>query len=102
MMRGMPKYTIVSINNARVGQGGIPVQRGEFASADAALDHAKDLVDQALQDLGATASAQELMARYMRFGSEVPMIYGEPRVDFHAFRYAREKADSIFATAAHD
>ena len=100
MMRGMSRYTIVSIDNARVGLGGIPVQRGEFASADAALDRARELVDQALQDLGAAASAQELMARYMRFGSEVPMIYGEPRVDFHAFRYAREKANAMFATAA--
>lgn len=101
-MRGMSKYTIVSIDNARVGLGGLPVQRGEFASADAALDHAKALVDQALQDLGAAESAHDLMARYMRFGSEVPMIYGEPRVDFHAFRYAREKANAMFATAAHD
>lgn len=102
-MLGMPKYIVVSIDNARVGQGGIPVQRGEFATADAALDHAKELVDQALQalqELGAAESAQELMARYMRFGSEVPMIYGEPRVGFHAFQYAREQANAIFATAA--
>jgi hypothetical protein len=93
----MPRYTIVSIDNAHVGLGGVPANRGEFSSADAALEHAKELVDQALLDLGAAVSANDLMAQYMRRGNEVPMIYGEPRVDFHAFRYAREKANSMFA-----
>ena len=37
------------------------------------------------------------MAKYMREGSEVPMIYGEPRLEFHAYRYAREKATALFA-----
>ena len=30
-------------------------------------------------------------------GSDVPMIYGEPRVAFHAYQYAREKATALFA-----
>ena len=25
------------------------------------------------------------------------MIYGEPRLEFHAYRYAREKANALFA-----
>jgi hypothetical protein len=72
--------------------------RGEFDDAEAALAHAKSLVDEALAQLGAISSAQEMMAQYCRRGSEVPMIYGEPRVAFHAYQYAREKANAIFAT----
>lgn len=96
----MAQYHIVSIDNAHVGLGGGRLDRGEFESAEAALSHAKQLVDQALQQLGDASSAHELMARYMRVGSEVPMIYGEPRVDFHAYRYAREKANALFAASS--
>ena len=38
-------------------------------------------------------------ARVMVNGSEVPMIYGEPRAAFHAYQYAREKANAMFAAA---
>jgi hypothetical protein len=92
----MARYTVVSIDNARIGAAGTRAERGEFESGDAAVAHAKQLVDQALQQLGATASAHELMAQYMRRGSEVPMIYGEPRVAFHAYQYARERANAMF------
>ena len=95
----MPRYNIVSMNNAHAGQGGMRLDRGEFDSAEAALTRARELVDQALDELGPVASAQELMTQYTRRGSEVPMIYGEPRVAFHAYQYAREKANSLFATA---
>jgi hypothetical protein len=30
------------------------------------------------------------------------MIYGEPRLEFHAYRYAREKATSLFAVRPPD
>ena len=40
------------------------------------------------------------MAHYTRQGSEVPMIYGEPRVAFHAYQYARERANELFALPA--
>jgi hypothetical protein len=93
----MARYSVFSINNAHAGQGGARLDRGEFDSAEAAVDHAKRLVDGALDQLGATASAQELMTQYMRRGSEVPMIYGEPRVAFHAYQYARERANAMFA-----
>jgi hypothetical protein len=94
----MARYSIVSIDNARVGQGGSRLDRGEFESADAAISHAEQLVDQALRQLGGASSAHDLMAQYMRRGSEVPMIYGEPRVAFHAYQYARKKANAMFAT----
>ena len=96
----MARYNVVSIDNARIDQGGSRHDRGKFESAEAALARAKQLVDDALGQLGVAASAHELMAQYMRRGSEVPMIYGEPRVDFHAYRYAREKANAMFAAPA--
>ena len=37
------------------------------------------------------------MAHDMVRGSEVPWIYGEPRVAFHAYRYARTRANQLFA-----
>ena len=93
----MARYNVVSIDNARIDQGGSRHDRGEFESAEAALARAKQLVDDALGQLGVAASAHELMAQYMRRGSEVPMIYGEPRVAFHAYQYARERANAMFA-----
>jgi hypothetical protein len=94
----MARYNVVSMNNADAGRGGGRLDRGEFDDAAAALIHAKHLVDDALDQLGTTASAQEMMTQYTRRGSEVPMIYGEPRVAFHAYQYAREKANAIFAS----
>lgn len=95
----MARYNIVSIDNANLGQPSARGNRGEFESSEAAIDHAKSLVDKALLELGDTASAHELMAQYTRRGSEVPMIYGEPRVAFHAYRYARERANAMFAAS---
>ena len=94
----MARYNIVSMNNAHAGRDGVRLDRGEFDSAEAAVAHAKHLVDEALSQLGSFSSAHELMAQYGRRGSEVPMIFGEPRVAFHAYRYAREKANDMFAT----
>lgn len=93
----MARYNVVSIDNAHVGKGGSRLDRGEFESPEAALDRARQLVDDALRQLGGAESAHELMAQYMRRGSEVPMIYGEPRVAFHAYQYARERANAMFA-----
>ena len=95
----MARYSIVSYNNARSGQEGGRGDRGEFDSAEAALERAKALVDCALEQLGATSSADERMALYTRRGSEVPMIYGEPRVEFHAYQYARERANAMHSGA---
>ena len=94
----MARYNIVSMNNAHAGLDGVRLDRGEFDSAEEALAHAKKLVDEALEQLGPLASAHELMTQYGRRGSEVPMIFGEPRVAFHAYQYAREKANDMFAT----
>jgi hypothetical protein len=93
----MSRYNIVSFDNASAGQGAARLDRGEFDSAEAAVDHAKQLVDRALEQLGVTSSAHELMVQYTRRGSEVPMIYGEPRVAFHSYQYARERANAMFA-----
>ncbi len=93
----MARYSVVSIDNETIGRGGRSVDRGEFESAEAALGRAMQLVDTALlEHFAGAASAHELMGRYMREGSEVPMIYGEPRVTFSAYRYAREKATAMF------
>ena len=95
----MTRYHIVSFDNASAGQGAARLDRGEFDSAEAALAHAKRLVDHALDQLGVTSSAHELMAQYTRRGSEVPMIYGKPRIAFHSYQYARERANAMFAKA---
>jgi hypothetical protein len=94
----MARYSIVSMNNAEAGRGGARLERGEFDDAEAALAHAKRLVDAALEQLGAISSPHEMMMQYTRRGSEVPMIFGEPRVTFHAYQYAREKVEATFAT----
>ena len=97
----MARYSIVSIDNGNIGQGGPRHDRGEFDSAEAAIGHAKHLVDGALlEHFRDASSAHDLMGQYMRKGSEVPMIYGEPRVAFHAYQYAREKANAMFAKAS--
>ena len=97
----MARYSITSIDNSSIGAGGSSSKRGEFDDADAALAHAEQLVNGALERLLPTANdAHDLMTRYMVRGSEVPMIYGEPRVAFHAFQYARTRATALFSTAA--
>lgn len=96
----MARYNIVSIDNSNIGQGGQRFDRGEFESAEAAIARAKQLVDAALlEHFSSASSAHDLMSQYMRKGSEVPMIYGEPRAAFHAYQYAREKATAMFAEA---
>ena len=94
----MSRYTVVSFNNARPDRAGASLRRDEFDSDEEALTHAKQLVDQALEQLGAVSSAHELMTQYARRGSEVPIIYGEPRIAFHAYQCAREKANAMFAS----
>jgi hypothetical protein len=92
------RYTVVSFNNAQPDRAGASLRRDEFDSDEEALTHAKQLVDQALEQLGAVASAHELMTQYARRGTEVPIIYGEPRIAFHAYQCAREKANAMFAS----
>ena len=94
----MARYTIMSIDNNSIGAGGSSAKRGEFDDSDAALARAQQLVNGALQELFTDArDANELMTRYMVRGTEVPMIYGEPRVAFHAYQYARARANELFA-----
>ena len=97
----MARYSITSIDNGSIGTGGSSFKRGEFDDADAARARAEQLVDGALEQLLPTASdAHDLMTLYMVRGSEVPMIYGEPRVPFHAFQYARRRATALFSAGA--
>ena len=94
----MASYTIMSIDNNSIGAGGSSAKRGEFDDSDAALARAQQLVNGALQALLTDArDANELMTHYMVRGTEVPMIYGEPRVAFHAYQYARARANELFA-----
>ena len=94
------RYKVVSIDNGSFGSGGSPMDRGEFDDVDAAIRHAKSLVDGALlEHFGGATTAHELMSSYTIHGSEVPMIYGEPRASFHAYQYARERSNAMFAAA---
>lgn len=94
----MSRYTVVSFNNAHPDRAGASLRRDEFDSDEEALTHAKRLVDHALEQLGAVSSAHELMTQYARRGSAVPIIYGEPRIAFHAYQCARQKANAMFAS----
>jgi hypothetical protein len=94
----MSLYTVVSIHNGEIGAGGSKMDRGEFNDGDAALARAKQLVNDALlEHFDAATSADMLMRAYTMRGSEVPMIYGEPRIQFHAYQYARERSNAMFA-----
>ena len=93
----MSRYKVVSIDNGRFADGGSPMDRGEFDDVEAAIRHAKSLVDGALlAQFSGAKTAHELMSSYTIFGSEVPMIYGEPRAAFHAYQYARERSNAMF------
>ncbi len=99
----MSRYTVVSIHNGNISSGGSTTSRGEFDDGEAALAHARQLVDGALMEHFATsASAHALMTAYTMHGSEVPMIYGEPRLGFHAYQYARERSNAMFSNAARE
>jgi|ERR1017187_7634481 hypothetical protein len=97
----MSRYRVVSIDNDSFGGGGSPRKRGEFDDGQQAIAHAQQLVDKALlEHFSSAKSAEDLMTYYTTHGSEVPMIYGEPRLAFHAYQYAREKANAMFATTS--
>lgn len=95
------RCTVVSIDNGSFAEGGLRTKKREFDDSQEAMKYAQGLIDGALnQHFGAAESAHELMTLYAISGSDVPKIYGEPHVDFHAYRYAREKADAMFALPA--
>ena len=95
------RYTVLSIDNGSFGRGGPNTRRQEFDSPQDAVAYAQMLVDGALTlHFDSARSAHDLMTLYTISGSAVPKIYGEPRVEFHAYRYAREKANSMFALPA--
>lgn len=95
------RYTVVSIDNASFAEGGLRRKKREFDDSRDAIEYAQGLIDGALNlHFGGAKSAHELMIRYTISGSEVPKIYGEPGADFHAYRYAREKAEAMFARSA--
>jgi hypothetical protein len=96
------RYTVHSIDNGSFGAGALRTKKREFDDPQEAIAYAQGLVDEALSlHFGSAESAHELMTLYTISGSEVPKIHGEPRADFHAYRYAREKADAMFAPPGH-
>jgi hypothetical protein len=96
------RYTVHSIDNGSFGAGALRTRKREFDDSQDAIAYAQGLVDGALSlHFSNAESAHELMTLYTISGSEVPKIHGEPRVDFHAYRYAREKAEAMFAPPAH-
>ena len=94
------RYTVVSIDNGSFRDGGLRTKKREFDDPQEAIEYAQGLIDEALTlQFGRAKSADELMTLYTISGSEVPKIHGEPRVEFQAYRYAREKADTLFTTS---
>ena len=73
------------------------LRHGRFEVAGDALAVARAVVEKSLRDhLGSAKSAAGLRSSFSSYG-EVPMIFGEPRVEFDPFRYADEVAPIIFA-----
>ena len=93
------RYTVFSIDNGSFSTGALRTTKQEFNDLQSAIAHAQGLVDAALiLHFHGAKSAHELMTLYTISGSEVPKIHGEPRADFHAYQYAREKAEALFAS----
>lgn len=71
--------------------------RGPYASADAALTAARDIVENSLYEcLAAGNSAEELIKRYRMFGDD-PVVLGPDAPDFSAWGYVDEIAPLIVA-----
>ena len=71
--------------------------RGPFASADAALVAARDIVENSLYEcLAAGNSAEDLIRRYRMFGDD-PVVLGPDAPDFSAWSYVDEIAPLIVA-----
>jgi hypothetical protein len=77
------------------------VEHGVFATADEAVAACKQIVDECLGPMlqpGMTAA--ELYAQYVGFGDDpfvVPVDPNDPPVAFSAWKYAKERCESIIA-----
>jgi hypothetical protein len=68
---------------------------GGFDEADEALKCAKEIVDCFLSDqLGHGKSPEEARKMFSCYG-EVPMIFGEPKINFNPFDYADERINLL-------
>lgn len=71
--------------------------RGPFASADAALAAARDIVENSLYEcLAADNNAQDLIKRYRMFGDD-PTVLGPDAPAFSAWDYVDEIAPLVIA-----
>jgi hypothetical protein len=73
--------------------------QGEFDTAAEALRCAQNVVRGSLEGLyraNKRPDAEGLMMAYLCHG-EVPSIFGEPKVDFHAYHFAAEHIAKIMA-----
>ena len=91
-------YTIISYDNGCFGDGGAPMNRGDYQSATEAIARAHELVDESLAEHFDTAKdAADLMIYFTIYGCEVPFIHGVPVIDFDPYVYARERATLMYS-----
>lgn len=94
----MSTYRIISYDNGCFGDGGSPMNRGEYESSVEAIERAEQLVDGALAEHFSNAEdAADLMTYFRIYGSEVPYTHGEPEVTFDPYVYAKQRAQLMFA-----
>ena len=94
----MSTYTIISYDNGCFGDGGSPMNRGEYESATEAIARAHELVEESLAEHFDTAEdADDLMTYFNIYGCEVPYIHGVPVIEFDPYVFARKRAIAMYA-----
>lgn len=89
----MSTYTIISYDNGCFGDGGAPMNRGEYDSATEAIARARELVELSLAEhFHNSKDADDLMTYFTIYGCEVPFIHGVPVIDFDPYVFAEQRA----------
>ena len=94
----MSTYTIISYDNGCSGDGGAPMNRGEYESAAEAIARAHELVEESLAEhFDSATDAADLMTYVTIYGFEVPYIHGVPVIDFDPCAFAEQRAVAMYS-----
>ena len=94
----MSTYKIISYDNGRFGDGGSPMNRGEYESATEAIARAHELVEESLAEhFDAAEDAADLMNYFTINGCEVPFTLGVPVIDFDPCAYGEQRAIAMYS-----
>lgn len=91
-------YVVESYDNWDAPAERQHLKRGEFASAEEAIDGAFAVIEESLNNsaVAKLATAKDVEDRYLSYG-EVPMIFGDPEVRFDPYGYVRRIAPALVA-----